>query len=188
MAWLTYLQFFITPTRANQVIFSLVSILSFNSASYSFRPYEVDAIIIRPQLSGTFPSNTVIVIPDWTRLFDYLLNTWWLVPRGTVSFVSRGSQCFPRRSRGKQWDSRKIKFTVLQGTSDLLYSKTNSRKTKQILKTTSVSRWDSSDNIRPPSIARSDHVQSDQHFAVNCELFPVWRHSFRIVACSWQLG
>ena len=46
-----------------------------------------------------------------------LLNTLWLVPRGTVNFVSRESQSFPRRSWGKHWDSRETKFTVFRGTS-----------------------------------------------------------------------
>ena len=49
-----------------------------------------------------------------------LLNTLWLVPRGTVNFVSREFQSFPRRSWGKHWDSRETKFTVSQGTSRLV--------------------------------------------------------------------
>ena len=34
-----------------------------------------------------------------------------------MNFVSRESQCFPRRSLGKHWDSRETKFTVPLGTS-----------------------------------------------------------------------
>ena len=38
-------------------------------------------------------------------------------PEGNSEFVSLESQCFPRRSRGKHWDSRETKFTLPQGTS-----------------------------------------------------------------------
>ena len=51
------------------------------------------------------------------QLLNKILNTWWLVPRGTVNFVSLESQCFPQLRLGKHWDSRETKFTVLQGTS-----------------------------------------------------------------------
>ena len=98
-------------------------------------------------------------------------------PRGTVNFVSRESQCFPRRSRGKHWDSREIKFTVPQGTThyQVICYRAKQNKSK-IWKP----RWDS-----------SHHVQ--QRSTVNCwpgnsELFPVWRHSFRNVARSWHLA
>ena len=59
-------------------------------------------------------------------------------------------------------------------------------------------RWDSSNNIRPPLIT----CNSGQHFAVKgtqsrfcacarvwiSELFPVWRHSFRNVAHSFHIN
>ena len=77
-------------------------------------------------------------------------------PEGNSEF------CFP--SFGKHWDSSETKFTVPQGTSHLLYSKT---KQSKIWK----SRWDS-----------SDQVQQRSNFAGNSELFPVWCHSFRNVA------
>ena len=45
--------------------------------------------------------------------------------------------------------------------------------------------WDSSENIRLPLTAHSNHTSiSDQHFAGNSELYPIWRHSFR----SWHLA
>ena len=50
-------------------------------------------------------------------LFYYTTNHLLTDPLGTVNFVSRESQCFWRRSRGKHRDSRETKFTVPLGTS-----------------------------------------------------------------------
>ena len=83
-----------------------------------------------------------------------------------MTFVSRESQCFPRRSR-----------------YDLLY-----RKTKQ-------AKANFEKRAEKPATT-SGHLQlhavitcsSSQHFAGNSKLFPVLRHSFRNVARSWHLA
>ena len=99
------------------------------------------------------------------------INTWWLVPRGAVNFVSRESQCFPIRNQGKHLDSRETKFTVPQGTSHWVICYIAKQNKNKFWKT----RWDSSDNIRPPSTARSDHMQQRSTFrgTVNCFPFDV---------------
>ena len=73
----------------------------------------------------------------------------WL-PRGTVNFVSRESQCFPRGSRGKHWDSRETKFTVPQGTSHKVICSIARQNKRKIWKP----RWDSSDHVQQRSTFR----------------------------------
>ena len=45
-----------------------------------------------------------------------------LVPRETVNFVSRESQCFPWFPLGKHWYSRETKLTVSRGTSPQVFN------------------------------------------------------------------
>ena len=54
-------------------------------------------------------SNFVFVFSALSQI------TLWLVPWGTVNFVSLESQCFPRLRLVKHWDSRKTKFIVPSG-------------------------------------------------------------------------
>ena len=104
-----------------------------------------------------------------------------LVPRGTVNFVSRESQCFWRKSRETLgFEGSKIHCSPRdQSWSELLFSKT---KQKQILKT-------------------ALRFQRQDHATINCTLWSrstavnisrgtlsFWRHSFRNVARSWHLA
>ena len=51
------------------------------------------------------------------KFSSYITYHLRLVPRETVSFVSRESQCFPWFPLGKHWYSRETKWTVSWGTS-----------------------------------------------------------------------
>ena len=85
--------------------------------------------------------------------------------RETLRFEGKKFNCFPRD----------------QSSSDLFYSKT---KQKQILKM----RWDSCDNIRPPSTTCSDHVQRFPFDVIVFAMLPahgIWRKTVSLLDVMW---
>ena len=66
--------------------------------------------IMGPRASQDLRSPSPIMAPGIEQCSGlYYDKHLILVPRGTVNFVSRESQCFPRRSRGKHQGSRENK-------------------------------------------------------------------------------
>ena len=56
------------------------------------------------------------------KFSSYITYHLRLVPRETVNFVSRESQCFPWFPLGKHWYSRETKLTVSRGTSPQVFN------------------------------------------------------------------
>ena len=56
------------------------------------------------------------------KFSSYITYHLRLVPRETVNFVSRKSQCFPWFPLGKHWYSRETKLTVSRGTSPQVFN------------------------------------------------------------------
>ena len=95
-----------------------------------------------------------------------IINTWWLVLRGTGNFVSR----------------EEVKGNIeIQGEQNSLFPKGPVIKWFVTWQNKTKAKFENRAEI--PAIT----CNSGQHFAGNSELFPVWHHSFRNVARSWIL-
>ena len=103
---------------------------------------------------------TSIQIITWS-IETKLLQRWYMYPRNIKHLMTdpKGDSefCFPRIIF--HWDSRETKFTVSQGTSHWVICYKAQQNKSKFWKT-----WWDSCYIRPPSTARSYHVQQPSTF------------------------
>ena len=115
-------------------------------------------------------------------LLKLVFNTWWLVPRGKVNFVSRESPYFPAKTKSRE-------TVTLRGKQNSLFPKGPVEVICYIAKQNKANF----ENRAEIPATTSGHLRlhalitwnSGQQFAGNSELFPVWLIVFAIKA-FWE--